>query len=167
MGTKVKRAVFPGSFDPVTTGHVDLIKRAASLFDELIIGILVNSEKEPLFTLEERKYMLKEVSAGISGVSVVSFDGLLVDFVKEVGADVIVRGLRTAADFEYELPLAQANVRLNNQADTVFLATSPEYSFISSSAVKELLRYDGDIREYVPDVVYKRLMNVKGKLFNI
>lgn len=167
MGTKVKRAVFPGSFDPVTTGHVDLIKRAASLFDELIIGILVNSEKEPLFTLEERKYMLKEVSAGISGVSVVSFNGLLVDFVKEVGADVIVRGLRTAADFEYELPLAQANVRLNNQADTVFLATSPEYSFISSSAVKELLRYDGDIREYVPDVVYKRLMNVKGKLFNI
>lgn len=167
MGTKVKRAVFPGSFDPVTTGHVDLIKRAASLFDELIIGILVNSEKEPLFTLEERKYMLKEVSAGISGVSVVSFDGLLVDFVKEVGADVIVRGLRTAADFEYELPLAQANVRLNNQADTVFLATSPEYSFISSSAVKELLRYDGDVREYVPDVVYKRLINVKGKLFNI
>lgn len=167
MWTKVKRAVFPGSFDPVTTGHVDLIKRAASLFDELIIGILVNSGKEPLFTLEDRIYMLKEASAGISGVSVVSFDGLLASFVKEVGADVIVRGLRTSADFEYELPLAQANVRLNSQADTVFLATSPEYSFMSSSAVKELLRYNGDIREYVPDVVYKRLMNVKDKLFNI
>lgn len=156
------RAVFPGSFDPVTTGHVDLIKRAAGLFDELVIGILVNSEKQPLFSVEDRVEMLKEIIAGISGVSVVSFGGLLVDFVREVDADVIVRGLRTATDFEYELPLAQANVRLNRQADTVFLATSPEYSFISSTAVKELLRYNGDIREYVPDVVYKRLIANKN-----
>ena len=157
MWIGVIRAVFPGSFDPVTTGHVDLIKRAAGLFDELVLGILINSEKQPLFSLEERMEMLNEISADIPGVSVASFDGLLVDFGREAGADVIVRGLRTAADFEYELPLAQANVRLNRQADTVFLAASPEYSFISSSAVKELLRYNGDIREYVPDVVYKRL----------
>lgn len=146
-------AVFPGSFDPVTMGHYDLICRAAGIFDKLVLGVLVNSSKNPLFSLEERVSMLRELTNTQPNITVCSFDGLLVDFVEQQKADVIVRGLRSAGDFEYERPLAQANHRLNEHADTVFLATSPEYSYISSSAVRELLRYNADIEEYVPETV--------------
>ncbi len=149
----MSRAVFPGSFDPVTNGHVDLIRRAAEIFDELVLGVLVNSGKEPLLTTEERIGLLEQVTGDIPNVQVASFDGLLIDFVDRMEADVIVRGLRTPADYEYELPLAQANYRLNRKADTVFLATAPEYSYISSSGVKELLRYQGDISQMVPACV--------------
>lgn len=149
----MSRAVFPGSFDPVTNGHVDLIRRAAEIFDELVLGVLVNSGKEPLLTTEERIGLLEQVTGDIPNVKVASFDGLLIDFVDRMEADVIVRGLRTPADYEYELPLAQANYRLNRKADTVFLATAPEYSYISSSGVKELLRYQGDISQMVPACV--------------
>lgn len=151
------KAVFPGSFDPVTLGHMDLIKRASGMFDKLIIGVLVNSSKSPVCSVEERIDMLKKLTEDIPGTEVMSFDGLLVDFVARVGADVVVRGIRNSVDFEYELPLAQANYKLNNNADTIFLATLPEYSYISSSAVKELLRYKGDISAFVPELVCKFL----------
>lgn len=150
-------AIFPGSFDPVTNGHMDLIRRSASLFDVLVIGVLVNIGKVPLFSPEERVGMLRELTGELGNVSVKSFQGLLVDFVAQEQADVIVRGLRTAQDFEYELPLAQANYKLNQKADTIFLATAPEHSYISSSGVKEIFRFGGDIRGMVPGLVQDRL----------
>ncbi len=148
-------AVFPGSFDPVTIGHMDLIKRALAIFDKLVIGVLANSAKNPFFTEEERVYMLKELTKDIPGTEVMRFNGLLVDFVKETKADAVIRGIRNSIDFEYELPLAQANYKLDYKADTIFLATLPEHSYISSSAVRELVRYKGDIKGFVPDVVYQ------------
>ena len=148
-------AVFPGSFDPVTIGHMDLIKRALAIFDKLVIGVLANSAKNPFFTEEERVYMLKELTKDMPGTEVIQFNGLLVDFVKETKADAVIRGIRNSIDFEYELPLAQANYKLDYKADTIFLATLPEHSYISSSAVKELARYKGDIKGFVPDVVYQ------------
>lgn len=146
-------AVFPGSFDPVTVGHMDLIRRAAGMFDRLVLGILINSAKKPLLPVEERVRMLQELTGEMENVFVKSFDGLLVDFVEQEQANVIVRGLRTQGDFEYELPLAQANYKLNQHADTVFLATAPEHSYISSHAVKELINYHGDISGMVPETV--------------
>ncbi|MCI8750139.1 MAG: pantetheine-phosphate adenylyltransferase [Lachnospiraceae bacterium] len=148
-------AVFPGSFDPVTIGHMDLIKRALAIFDKLVIGVLANSAKNPFFTEEERVYMLKELTKDMPGTEVIQFNGLLVDFVKETKADAVIRGIRNSIDFEYELPLAQANYKLDYKADTIFLATLPEHSYISSSAVRELVRYKGDIKGFVPDVVYQ------------
>lgn len=153
----MSKAIFPGSFDPVTVGHMDLICRAARMFDELIIGVLVNISKKPLGTLEERVTLLEKLVEDIPGVTVQPFEGLLVDFVQETGAAAVVRGLRTAVDFEYELPLAQANHHLNTQADTVFLATAPEHSYISSSGVKEILAFHGDVRGMVPELVYQWL----------
>lgn len=158
-------AVFPGSFDPVTTGHVDLIRRASRMFDRLVVGVLVNSAKQPLFSKEERVAMLREITVDQDNIEVSSFEGLLVDFVKEQHADAIVRGLRTPGDFEYELPLAQANHKLSVQADTIFLASAPEYSYISSSAVRELLRYQADISGYVPETVL-RYMREHGVVSN-
>ena len=158
-------AVCPGSFDPVTTGHVDLIRRASRMFDRLVVGVLVNSAKQPLFSKEERVAMLREITADQDNIEVSSFEGLLVDFVKEQHADAIVRGLRTPGDFEYELPLAQANHTLSVQADTIFLASAPEYSYISSSAVRELLRYQADISGYVPETVL-RYMREHGVVSN-
>ncbi len=148
-------AVFPGSFDPVTIGHMDLIKRALAIFDKLVIGVLANSAKNPFFTEEERVYMLKELTKDMPGTEVIQFNGLLVDFVKETKADAVIRGIRNSIDFEYELPLAQANYKLDYKADTIFLATLPEHSYISSSAVRELVRYKCDIKGFVPDVVYQ------------
>lgn len=153
----MSKAVFPGSFDPVTVGHMDLIHRAARIFDELVIGVLINVSKKPLGSLEERVGLLTELVKDIPGVSVQPFEGLLVDFVRETGAVAVVRGLRTAADFEYELPLAQANHHLNIQVDTVFLATAPEHSYISSSGVKEILAFQGDVQGMVPEPVYQWL----------
>ena len=148
-------AVFPGSFDPVTIGHMDLIKRALAIFDKLVIGVLANSAKNPFFTEEERVYMLKELTKDMPGTEVMQFNGLLVDFVKETKADAVIRGIRNSIDFEYELPLAQANYKLDYKADTIFLATLPEHSYISSSTVRELVRYKGDIKGFVPNVVYQ------------
>lgn len=155
----MRKAVFPGSFDPVTNGHMDLIMRSANMFDELIIGVLVNIGKVPLFSLEDRVEMLRELTRDLPNITVKSFEGLLVDFVKQEKANAIVRGLRTAQDFEYELPLAQANFKLNGQADTVFLATAPEFSYISSSGVKEIYRFGGDVKEMVPELIFNRLQN--------
>lgn len=158
----MRKAVFPGSFDPVTNGHMDLIVRSADMFDELIIGVLVNIGKVPLFSLEERVEMLKQLTKDLHNVTVKSFDGLLVDFVKQEQAVAIVRGLRNAQDFEYEMPLAQANYKLNHSADTIFLATAPEYSYISSSGVKEIHRFGGDIREMVPELIFDKLQKNNG-----
>lgn len=153
----MRTAIFPGSFDPVTNGHMDLIRRSAALFDVLVIGVLVNIGKTPLFSPQDRVEMLEELTEDLENVSVKSFQGLLVDFVAQEQADVIVRGLRTAQDFAYELPLAQTNYKLNHEADTIFLATAPEHSYISSSGVKEIFRFGGDIQEMVPGLVQERL----------
>ena len=159
----MKRAVFPGSFDPVTAGHMDLIARGAALFDELILAVLVNVGKFPLFSVEERAEMLGDLTKNLANVSVKAFDGLLADFVEQEQVDVIVRGLRTPEDFAYELPIAQTNKRLNRRAETIFLATAPEYSYISSSGIKEIHRFGGDIKGMVPDLIWERMANTTAK----
>jgi pantetheine-phosphate adenylyltransferase len=145
-------AVCPGSFDPVTKGHLDIIGRAAACFDEVVVGVLVNEHKQTLFTLDERISFLEKATAGLAGVRVASFSGLLVDFCRDQGAGVIVKGLRRAGDFEYELPMAQMNHQLSG-VETVYLAASSAHSFLSSSLVKEVAALGGDIAEFVPDVV--------------
>lgn len=151
------RAIYPGSFDPVTLGHLDIIRRAAQTVDELIVGVLNNGSKTPLFTIDERVGMLREVTEGLSNVKVMSFSGLLVDFARQTEATIVVRGLRAISDFEYELQMAQTNHKLNPQVDTMFLATGLEYSYLSSTIVKEVAFFDGDIREFVPESVVGRV----------
>ncbi|MBQ1994465.1 MAG: pantetheine-phosphate adenylyltransferase [Lachnospiraceae bacterium] len=152
-------AVFPGSFDPVTVGHLDLIQRASVMFDKVVIGVLNNSAKKPFCTVEQKMEMLKLSTQDISNVEIESFDGLLVDFVEKKNAVAVIRGIRNSMDFEYELPLAQANHKLNANADTIFLATRPEHSYISSSAVRELIKYKADIKDMVPEPVYRFVMD--------
>ena len=147
------KAIYPGSFDPITLGHVDIIKRAAEKFDVLYVGVLVNSSKNPLFSIENRVSMIKEVLKDIPNVEVISFDGLLVDYCKNNGIKTIVRGLRAITDFDYELQIAQTNRLLANDIDTVFLATGLEYSYLSSSIVKEVASYGGDISKSVPSCI--------------
>lgn len=142
--------IYPGSFDPVTLGHVDIINRSAKLVDKLIIGVLTNSAKNPLFSVEERVKMLKEVTKDIKNVEVEAFDGLTVDFAALKEADMIIRGLRAVTDFEYELQIAQTNHKVNPNVDTIFLTTSVQYAYLSSSIVKEIARYGGDIGGLVP-----------------
>ena len=144
-------AVYPGTFDPMTKGHLDIIFRAAKLYDKLIIGVLHNSEKTPLFSVEERVNILAKATEDIENVEVCSFEGLSVDFASSVGAKVIVRGLRLITDFEYELQMAQTNRKLAPDVDTTFLYTSLQYSYLSSTTVKEVARFGGDIREFVPE----------------
>lgn len=152
----MKTAVYPGSFDPVTFGHVDIIKRAASIFDHLTVAVLNNNSKTPLFSVEERVKMLEEVTKDIPNVSIESFQGLLIDYAREKDIHVSVRGLRAITDFEYELQIAQTNRKLSDgQLDTIFLTTSLEYSYLSSSSVKEIARFNGDISALVPDTVAK------------
>ncbi|MDO4438354.1 MAG: pantetheine-phosphate adenylyltransferase [Eubacteriales bacterium] len=152
-----KTAIYPGSFDPVTFGHLDIIERASKITDELIIGVLKNSSKTPLFSIDERVKMLKEVTKNFDNVRVESFDGLLVDFAKEKNAIMIVRGLRAVTDFEYELQLSQTNKVLNKGIDTVFLTTNLKYSYLSSSIVREIASYDGDISEFVPSLIAEKI----------
>lgn len=150
----MKSAIYPGSFDPVTMGHLDIIRRAAGLFDRFYVGILINRNKKPLFSLEERIRILQEVTKEIPNVEVISFEGLLADYCRMNRIDGVIRGVRGAADFDYELPMAQINQRLNPDTQTIFLAASPEYSYVSSSAVKELASFGGDYKDMVPAVVY-------------
>jgi pantetheine-phosphate adenylyltransferase len=152
----MRRAVCPGSFDPVTNGHLDIIVRSARLFDEVIVGVLSNSAKEGMFTVEERIAMLREATAGVPNVRVQGFAGLLVDFCRDQGADVLVRGLRAVSDFDYELKMAQMNVGLSG-VETLFMPTNPLYSFIASSLVKQVAKLGGDVSAYVPKVVEARL----------
>ncbi len=143
-------AVYPGTFDPLTKGHLDIIERAAVLFDELVIGVLFNSAKTPLFSAEERVKMLEKATVGIPNVRVLAFGGLSVDFARSCGAKVIVRGLRLITDFEYELQMAQTNRKLAPDVDTTFLYTALQYSYLSSTTVKEVAAFGGDISEFVP-----------------
>lgn len=149
----MKRAIYPGSFDPVTLGHIDVIERASKLFDFLIIGVLNNSAKTPLFSTEERVNMLKEVTKHLPNVEVRSFGGLTVDFARECGANAVVRGLRAITDFEYELQIAQLNRVIAHEIDTVFLTTNLKYAYLSSSSVKEVAAYGGDISQFVAPLV--------------
>ena len=151
----MSKAIYPGSFDPVTLGHVDIIRRAAKMFDSLTVSVLNNSEKTPLFSVDERVNILIEVLRGIPNVKILSYEGLLVDFAVSCGAGVIVRGLRAVTDFEYELQLAQTNSVLNKGVDTIFLTTSLKYAYLSSSTVKEVASYGGDISKFVPPYVGK------------
>ena len=156
--------VYPGSFDPVTLGHLDIIKRSSKIVDRLIIGVLNNSAKKPVFTAEERVHMLELVIKDIPNAAVETFDGLTVEFAKRLGATVMFRGLRAVTDFEYEIQIAQTNHALNPDIDTVFLTTSVKYSYLSSSIVKEVASYEGDISKFVPGEI---LPFVTGKIKNL
>ena len=156
--------VYPGSFDPVTLGHLDIIKRSSKIVDRLIIGVLNNSAKKPVFTAEERVHMLEFVIKDIPNAAVETFDGLTVEFAKSLGATVMFRGLRAVTDFEYEIQIAQTNHALNPDIDTVFLTTSVKYSYLSSSIVKEVASYEGDISKFVPGEI---LPFVTGKIKNL
>ena len=150
-------AVYPGSFDPVTLGHMDIIERTARMFDHVIIGVLQNNSKTPLFSVEERVNMIKSITSHLENIEVRSFDGLLVDFVHQCRADVIVRGLRAITDFEYELQMAQTNRVIAPEIDTIFLTTNLKYSYLSSSIVKEIAEYEGDISEFLHPVIAARV----------
>ena len=157
----MKAAIYPGSFDPVTYGHLDVIRRAADIFDELTISVLNNVKKTPLFSVEERVKILKEATKDLKNVTVESFSGLLVDYAKEKNIHVVVRGLRAITDFEYELQNAQTNRLLSGEkVDTMFLTTSLEYAYLSSTTVKEIASFGGDISacvpEFVADEIYKK-----------
>ncbi len=152
----MKRAVYPGSFDPVTYGHLDIIKRASRFFDELIVSVLNNKEKTPLFSVEERVNILREATKEIPNVKVDCFSGLLINYAAENDLHIAVRGLRAITDFEYELQIAQTNRKLSQgQLDTMFLTTSLEYAYLSSSSVKEIASFGGDISQCVPEFVEK------------
>ncbi|MBE5887405.1 MAG: pantetheine-phosphate adenylyltransferase [Lachnospiraceae bacterium] len=153
----MRRAVYPGSFDPVTFGHLDIIERSAKMVDELVVGVLHNSAKNSLFSLEERVNMIREMTKDIPNVRVESFDGLLVDYMSQIGANIIIRGLRAVTDFEYELQLAQINHVQNEEIETVFLITNLKYSYLSSTIVKEIASYGGDISKFVPAELIDRI----------
>ena len=152
----MKTAIYPGSFDPVTLGHYDIIERSSKIFDKLIVGVLNNSAKSPLFSVEERVNMLKDVTSHFPNVEVQSFAGLLIDFVRSNDANVIVRGLRAITDFEYELQLAQMNRVIAPEIDTLFLTTNLKYAYLSSSMAKEVAMYGGDISSFLsPEIAEK------------
>ena len=151
------RAIYPGSFDPVTVGHIDIIRRSAAIADELVVGVLQNNKKSPLFSVKERVKMLVEVTKDMKNVKIVPFEGLLIDFAKQMEAKVIVRGLRAVTDFEYELQMAQTNRKLDSEIETLFLTTSLEYSYLSSSTVKEIADFGGDIEQFVPEFVVDKI----------
>ena len=159
----MKVAVYPGSFDPVTYGHLDIIKRASLMFDEVIVAVMCNSAKTPLFTRDERVKMLEESLKDLDNVRIESFDGLLIDYCNKENIHIVIRGLRAITDFEYELQIAQTNKELShNKVDTVFLTTSLIYSYLSSSVVKEIASYNGDITPCVPESVADRLYRKFG-----
>ena len=157
------KAVYPGSFDPVTYGHLDIIERAAAIFDELTVSVLNNKAKTALFSVEERVKILKEATKHLPNVKVDCFSGLLIDYAKQNDIHVSVRGLRAVTDFEYELQIAQTNHKLNSDVDTVFLTTSVEYSYVSSSIVREIASYGGDISQFVPECIVDEIYKKAGR----
>lgn len=153
-------AIYPGTFDPITNGHFDLIERAARFYDRLVIAVADNQNKKSLFTLAQRVELAKEVTKNLSNVEVIGFSGLLVDFVKEINGHVLLRGLRAVSDFEYEFQLASMNRKLAPEIETMFMTPAEQYSFISSSLVREISRLGGDVSDFVNPVVSKSLQNV-------
>ncbi|HQL35317.1 MAG TPA: pantetheine-phosphate adenylyltransferase [Bacillota bacterium] len=162
----MKIAVYPGSFDPATNGHIDIIKRSGALFDKVIVAVLINPNKSPLFSVEERVDILRRTCGDIKNVEIDSFSGLLIDYCKSKNANVIVKGLRAVSDFEYELQMAHMNKKLNQEIETVFIMTSSRYSYLSSSLVKEVAQFGGCIRGLVPEIIekeiYERLNSISG-----
>ncbi len=150
-----KIAVYPGTFDPITNGHIDLILRSLRIFNEVIVAVALNPKKKPLFTLKKRLHMIQEAIAGIKGVKVEAFDGLLVDYVKTMKGIAIIRGLRAVSDFEYEMQMALMNRRLDSGIETVFMMPSEEYSFLTSTMVKEVASFGGSVNGLVPEIVEK------------
>ena len=163
MNRRRSLAVFPGSFDPITNGHVDIIGRGLSVFDKVTIAILMNPEKQPLFSVEERVEIIRETYQGENRVSVDTFSGLLVDYAEKVEATVIVRGLRAISDFEYEFQMALMNRRLKPHIETVFMMPAESYSYLSSRLVKEVFQLGGSVRELVPSGVERRLREKYGR----
>ena len=163
------RAIYPGSFDPVTYGHIDIIQRSCKIVDELIVGVLNNKAKMPLFSVEERVKMLKEVTKDLENVRIIPFDGLLVDFASKMDAGLVIRGLRAITDFEYELQMSQTNHKLEPNVETMFLTTSIEYSYLSSTTVREIAAVGGDLTQFVPEAVaveLRKKMNTEGECNN-
>lgn len=157
----MKTAIFPGSFDPVTNGHLDVIQRACRLFDKIIVTIAVNTEKNALFSINERKDLLAEVCSDLDRVEITSFEGLLIDAVTEFKADAVIRGLRAISDFEYEFQMAMMNRTLLKDCETVFLMPAPAYSFLSSRMIKEIALFHGDISHFVPECVVSAMASKK------
>lgn len=155
MGQRI--ALYPASFDALTNGHLDIIRRAAALFDKVIVAVARNMEKQPLFSVAERLQMLRELTADIPNVEIADYDGLTIEFAKKIGAQFIIRGLRFVSDFEYELQLALMNLELDGNIETIFMVPSVKYSFLSSRIVKEVASLGGDVSEFVPPLVEKRL----------
>jgi pantetheine-phosphate adenylyltransferase len=153
----MRRAVYPGSYDPVTNGHIDIVERAAGLYDEVVVAVLVNKTKKSLFTVDERIGMLRDVTSHLPGVRVDSWHGLLVDYCRQHEIAVIAKGLRAVSDFDYELQMAQMNQQLSG-VETMFMPTNPLWSFLSSSLVKEVAAYGGDVAHLVPELVHRRLL---------
>ncbi|MCI9083706.1 MAG: pantetheine-phosphate adenylyltransferase [Lachnospiraceae bacterium] len=162
----MKRAIYPGSFDPVTFGHIDMIERSAKIVDELVVAVLNNSAKNPLFSVKERVSMLEEITNHLPNVKITFFDGLLIDYARKVDAAIIIRGLRAITDFEYELQLAQTNRIVDSQIDTIFLTTSLEYAYLSSTIVKEVASYGGDISHFVPQQLMGRIYEKYAEVRN-
>ena len=160
---QLRIGIYPGSFDPITLGHLDVIERSAKSLDRLIISVLLNSTKRPLFSSEERVALIEQAVKEIPNVYVEAFDGLTVEFARARGAQVIVRGLRAVSDFEYELQIAQINHKLAPEIDTIFLTTSVEYSYLSSSIVKEVASYGGDITRLVPECILQTVLDKYNK----
>ncbi|TNY36091.1 pantetheine-phosphate adenylyltransferase [Thermomonospora catenispora] len=153
----MRRVLCPGSFDPVTNGHLDIISRASNLYDEVVVGVLINISKQSLFSVDERVEMMREVTKDYGNVKVDKFHGLTVDYCRQHDIPVIVRGLRAVSDFDYELQIAQMNHRMAG-VETLFMATNPLYAFLSSSLMKEVVKYGGDISGLVPEVIHQRLV---------
>ncbi|MGO0061794.1 pantetheine-phosphate adenylyltransferase [Brevibacillus fluminis] len=154
----MKIAVCPGSFDPVTNGHLDIISRAAAIFDKVIVAVLTNSKKTPLFTVEERMELIRSATADYPNVEVDTFDGLLIDYMKQRQAQVLIKGLRAVSDFEYEMQMASVNKKLDDSVETFFMMTSNQYSYLSSSIVKEVARYHAPVSDLVPPVVEQAIL---------
>lgn len=153
----MRRAVCPGSFDPVTNGHLDIISRSSGLFDEVIVAVLINDSKVGLFTVDERMEMLREVTETYGNVRIASFRGLLVDFCRARSANIVIKGIRAVSDFDYELQMAQMNIGLAG-VETLFMPTNPRYSFLASSLVREVAKWGGDVTAHVPELVADRLV---------
>lgn len=149
--------VYPGSFDPVTNGHLDIIERASKIFDKLIVAVLVNSSKTPVFSINERIEMIQDIVKDKKNIVVDSFSGMLIDYMKEKNAKVIIKGLRAVSDFEYEFQMALMNKKMNPTIDTLFMMTSSKYSYLSSSMVREIARHGGNISEFVPKIIKRRI----------